>query len=176
MGNMIWVASRNNHNDRNENEQSIMTRPWQGSWSQEILEEKWLIFSFSPWLSRFSRKLSYSPLDIWDFVPCFSSWSTFWFDFAFVTPDPLPSSSSTRRVTLVNRIVWGLGQALTHKDYRRGKFLEARMKKFRFLDAIASPSTYPGRSVSEWLMFSDFGDCYRIYRACELVLNSERMY
>ena len=42
-----------------------------------------------------------------------------------------------------------------------------------FLDAIASPSTYPGHwvseSVSESVMFSDFGDCYHIYRACELV-------
>ena len=44
---------------------------------------------------------------------------------------PLPSSSSTR-VTLVNRIVWGRGQALTHKDCRRGKFLGARMNKFIF--------------------------------------------
>ena len=26
------------------------------------------------------------------------------------------------------------------------------------------------QSVSEWVMFSDFGDSYRIYRACELVL------
>ena len=32
-----------------------------------------------------------------------------------------------------------------------------------FLDAIASPSTYPGRSVIEWVMFSDFGDSYSIY-------------
>ena len=39
-----------------------------------------------------------------------------------------------------------------------------------FLDAIASPSTYPGRSVSQSVMFSDFGDSYRIYRDCELVL------
>ena len=40
---------------------------------------------------------------------------------------------------------------------------------FFFLDAIASPSTYPGRWVSQSVMFSDFGDSYRIYRACELV-------
>ena len=26
-------------------------------------------------------------------------------------------------------------------------------------------------SVSEWVMFSDFGDSYRIYGACELVIN-----
>ena len=42
-----------------------------------------------------------------------------------------------------------------------------------FFDAIASPSTYPCRSVSQsvsqWVMFSDFGDSYCIYRACELV-------
>ena len=41
-----------------------------------------------------------------------------------------------------------------------------------FLDAIASHITYPsqwvGQSVSQWVMFSDFGDSYRIYRACEL--------
>ena len=36
-----------------------------------------------------------------------------------------------------------------------------------FLDAIASPSTYPLDSMSEWVMFSDFGDSYCIYRACE---------
>ena len=28
-----------------------------------------------------------------------------------------------------------------------------------------------GEWVSEWVMFSDFGDSYRIYRACKLVLN-----
>ena len=39
-----------------------------------------------------------------------------------------------------------------------------------FVDAIASPSTYLGRSVSEWVMFSDFRDSYCICRACELVL------
>ena len=44
-----------------------------------------------------------------------------------------------------------------------------------FLDAIASHSTYPsqwvGQSVSQWVMFSDFGDSYRIYRACELAIS-----
>ena len=43
----------------------------------------------------------------------------------------------------------------------------------QFLDAIAYPGTYPCRSVSQrvgqWVMFSTFGDSYRIYRACELV-------
>ena len=39
-----------------------------------------------------------------------------------------------------------------------------------FLDAMASPSTYPSQSVAVWVMFSDFGDSYRIYRACELVI------
>ena len=37
------------------------------------------------------------------------------------------------------------------------------------LQVLVSPITYPGRSVIEWVMFSDFGDSYRIYRACELV-------
>ena len=40
----------------------------------------------------------------------------------------------------------------------------------QFLDAIASSSDWVSESVSQWVMFSDFGDCYRIYRACELVL------
>ena len=43
-----------------------------------------------------------------------------------------------------------------------------------FLDAITAPSTYPCRSVSQsdsqWVMFSDFEDRYRIYRACERVI------
>ena len=34
-----------------------------------------------------------------------------------------------------------------------------------FLDVIASPST-----VSQWVIVSDFGDSYRIYRACFLSL------
>ena len=38
-----------------------------------------------------------------------------------------------------------------------------------FFDAIASPSTYPPDWVSQSVMFSDFGDSYRIYQACELV-------
>ena len=46
------------------------------------------------------------------------------------------------------------------------------IKFVSFLDAIA-PTPLIGW-VSEWVSesvtFSDFGDCYRIYRACELVL------
>ena len=38
-----------------------------------------------------------------------------------------------------------------------------------FLDAIASPSTYPCQSVGGSLIVSDFGDIHCIYRACELV-------
>ena len=34
-----------------------------------------------------------------------------------------------------------------------------------FLDAIASPSTYPCQSVGEWVS----GDSYRISELCELV-------
>ena len=34
------------------------------------------------------------------------------------------------------------------------------------LDVIASPNTYPCRWVSQSVMFSDFIDSYRIYRAC----------
>ena len=34
-----------------------------------------------------------------------------------------------------------------------------------FLDAIASPSSYPCRSVSQWLMFSDF----LAYSACNIL-------
>ena len=46
-----------------------------------------------------------------------------------------------------------------------------------FLDAIESPSTYPCGSVSRWsVMFSDFGDSYRIYRACRLVLFRKLFY
>ena len=38
-----------------------------------------------------------------------------------------------------------------------------------FLDAAAYSSTYPGQSVSQSLIVSDFGDSYRIYRACSLI-------
>ena len=46
------------------------------------------------------------------------------------------------------------------------------LEVYLFLDAIASPSTYPVyQSVSGWVMFSDFGDGYHIYWACELVVH-----
>ena len=39
-----------------------------------------------------------------------------------------------------------------------------------FLDAIASPSSYPCQSVSQWVIHSFiFGDSYRIFELCELV-------
>ena len=39
-----------------------------------------------------------------------------------------------------------------------------------FLDAIASPSSYPCQSVSQWVIHSfRFGDSYRISELCELV-------
>ena len=39
-----------------------------------------------------------------------------------------------------------------------------------FLDAIASPSSYPCQSVGEWVIGSfRFGDSYRIFELCELV-------
>ena len=41
----------------------------------------------------------------------------------------------------------------------------------KFVDAIASPSTYPCQSVVEWVIDSfRFGDSYRIFELCELVL------
>ena len=39
-----------------------------------------------------------------------------------------------------------------------------------FLDVIASPSTFPCQSMAGWVIVSDLGYSYRIYRACKLVL------
>ena len=59
-------------------------------------------------------------------------------------------------------------------DWPCYRLLYAHYRPF-FLDAIASPSTYPYQSVGEWV--SDwvidsfrFGDSYRISELCELVL------
>ena len=45
--------------------------------------------------------------------------------------------------------------------------LTQHFDKSSFLDAI--PLSLVSESVSEWVVVSDFGDSYRIYRACELV-------
>ena len=40
----------------------------------------------------------------------------------------------------------------------------------KFVDAIASPSTYPCQSVGEWVIDSfRFGDSYRMSELCELI-------
>ena len=49
------------------------------------------------------------------------------------------------------------------------------MCAINFLDAIASPSSYPPDWVSEWVMFSDFGDSYCIYQAWNLVIRAYRV-
>ena len=35
-----------------------------------------------------------------------------------------------------------------------------------YQDTLALAPTPVGQSVGQWVMFSDFGDSYRIYRAC----------
>ena len=45
-----------------------------------------------------------------------------------------------------------------------------------FLDAITSSSTYPCQWVGQSVIVSDFGDSYRIYRACKLVSLSLCMF
>ena len=60
-----------------------------------------------------------------------------------------------------------VGHYLQRKIPKQGHWGGGVNGSLNFLDAIASPSTYPGRSVSttavsEWVMFSDFGDSYGI--------------
>ena len=48
------------------------------------------------------------------------------------------------------------------------------LSQMEFLDALASPSTYPCQSFSQWVIGGFIlgnGDNYRVYRACELVFN-----
>ena len=85
-------------------------------------------------------------------------------DVASTDNAPDPHSVIVRIVFEVRR---KFGRRIIIKLSTVSTVLTQHFDKSSFLDAI--PLSLVSESVSEWVVVSDFGDSYRIYRACELV-------